>query len=614
MKIAVFTRGESDLLNLLTQHAETVVFDFEAAPCLNAFDAVAILGGSESEPVILPADTRIVVEAARAAGKRIFTEWCGSIGGTYAANTHGTVFSRMVYTADDGRMPRGALLDDHDNRYISYVFHDKNAVPYLAFGGHMAKHDILDEMPSFSPDVWTLFQNDPFTLVCGFRLCNYVKARFAPKARWDALAELILSYLLGHEVRVKTVATVSTDNPAKAPAEVFRDGLAWFENAAILLQNGKGGVIEGLRHNILPDGRQLTFETVRNDCSGEVGGAYFFDWLLHDRESSLIRYKNLQSFCFGKLQVKEGPHRGMMRWTTTAWGTCYQDDAARSILGTLLQMQLTEDRQYLPEVCEALDYLLQTTGTDGLRIFRTDIPTLSPERIAQLATQPADFPSAHHNGYYMATLLMAYRMNGEQRYFDTALRGLGTLMAAFPDTIREHSETQELCRLVLPLAVLYEITGEEAHKAWLYTVCDALERFRHPCGGYLEYDTGYRAACSRTAGDESSLLADNGDPVMDLLYSANWLPLGFAAAYKATGDIVFKERWQSLTALLSRVQMRSADARLDGCWCRGIDLDRMEVYGMPHDVDWGPCAVESGWTVGEILMGIGYGLYLRMDA
>lgn len=412
---------------------------------------------------------------------------------------------------------------------------------------------------------------------------------------------------------METAVTVSTDNPVKTPEELFRDGLAWFENASILLQNGKGGVIEGLRHNILPGGEQLTFDTVRNDCSSEVGGAYFFDWLLHDRESSLIRYKNLQSFCFGKLQVKDGLHRGMMRWTTTAWVTCYQDDTARAILGTLLQMQLTEDRQYLPEVCEALDYLLQTTGTDGMRIFRTDIPTLSPERIAQLAAKPADFPSAHHNGYYMATLLMAYRVSGEQRYFDTALRGLGTLMAAFPDTIREHSETQELCRLVLPLAVLYEITGEEAHKAWLYTVCDALERFRHPCGGYLEYDTGYRAACSRTAGDESSLLADNGDPVMDLLYSANWLPLGFAAAYKATGDAVFKARWQSLAALLSRVQMRSADARLNGCWCRGIDLDRMEAYGMPHDVGWGPCVVESGWTVAEILMGIGLGLHLHMD-
>ena len=93
----------------------------------------------------------------------------------------------------------------------------------------------------------------------------------------------------------------------------------------------------------------------------------------------------------------------------------------------------------------------------------------------------------------------------------------------------------------------------------------------------------------------------------------NWLPLAFAAAYKATGDPVFKVRWQSLAAFLSRAQMRSADPRLDGCWCRGMDVARMEAYGMPHDVGWGPCSVESGWTVGEILMGLGYGMYLHMD-
>jgi hypothetical protein len=29
-----------------------------------------------------------------------------------------------------------------------------------------------------------------------------------------------------------------------------------------------------------------------------------------------------------------------------------------------------------------------------------------------------------------------------------------------------------------------------------------------------------------------------------------------------------------------------------------------EVYGVPHDIGWGPCSVESGWTVGEILTGM----------
>ena len=129
----------------------------------------------------------------------------------------------------------------------------------------------------------------------------------------------------------------------------------------------------------------------------------------------------------------------------------------------------------------------------------------------------------------------------------------------------------------------------------------------------MEYDTGYKAERSRTSGTESSLLADNGDPVCDLLCSTNWLTLGFAYAYKATDNEVFKERWKSLVSFLSSIQMQSENPANDGCWCRGVDLKRRESYGMSHDVGWGTCAVESGWTVAEILMGIAYGIVLGMD-
>ena len=211
-------------------------------------------------------------------------------------------------------------------------------------------------------------------------------------------------------------------------------------------------------------------------------------------------------------------------------------------------------------------------------------------------------------------MALTYRLCGKQQYLDTAINGFETLMSVFPDTIREHSETQELCRLVFPLACLYDVTKDEKYKEYLYTVTNRLETYKHEKGSYVEYDTDYRAERSRTSGTESSLLADNGDPVCDLLYSANWLPLGFAYAYKATGDSVFKKRWQSLVSFLSSVQMKSENPKNNGCWCRCIDLERRESYGMPHDVDWGPCAVESGWTVAEILMGIGYGLVLGMES
>jgi formate C-acetyltransferase len=35
-----------------------------------------------------------------------------------------------------------------------------------------------------------------------------------------------------------------------------------------------------------------------------------------------------------------------------------------------------------------------------------------------------------------------------------------------------------------------------------------------------------------------------------------------------------------------------------------LDMDTKENCGMPHDRGWGPQCIESGWIVGEILMGL----------
>ncbi len=614
MKIAVISRGESDFSAILSKYADVKIFAPENAEGLENFDAYAILGGLSESPLSLPIDTRLIIEKARKEGKPVFAEWVDSIGYAYIDGKANSVSGRAVFLGDEtDTLKRGDLLDDHDNSYIKFFGFEESATPILGYGGHIIKHDHTDEIPEIKKCDWMLWKYDDNTLVSSFRLCNYIKGRFAPKARWDGVAGIIVSHLVGKKVTVSTTPVVSTDNPALSAKETFSRGMKWFENAGIYINEGEGGVLEGFKHNILPDGEQPYADTVRNDCSGEVGAACFFDWYLNKNELSYKRFKNLQNFCFNKLFENEGPQRGLMRWSLTAWGTCYQDDVARVILGTLLSMELTEESEYFDKICLALDYMLKTTGTDGLRVSRTDAQFLTEEKIKELSGKPSDFPCAHHNGFYMATLLMAYKICKKQIYFDTALRGIETLMAAYPETIREHSETQELCRLMLPLACLYEITGDEKHKEYLYTVAERIENFKHKSGGYVEYDTGYRAARSRTSGTESSLLADNGDPICDLLYSANWLPLGFAYAFKVTGDDIFKKRWQSLIKFLSSVQMVSDAPSLNGCWCRGIDLDRKEPYGMPHDVGWGCCAVESGWTVAEILIGIAYGLVLNME-
>lgn len=613
MRIAIISTEQTDFEDILSKYADTTRLNPYAAQDLTSFDAFAVLGGTEEEPLLLPIDLRLELEAMRRLGKPVFAEWCQSIGYVYGDTTHPTVSGRMVYIGSEANgLCSGDLLDDHANSFLRFVGITSSARPILVYGGHITAHDHIDPLPAFKSKDYALWQEDQSTVVCAFRLCNYVKARFTPQGRWDALISQILTFLIGRECSVKTRPLASMYHGPTNPMECFRRGLNWFDGAKILIDNGNSGVLEGLSHCILPDGTQLYSRTLRNDCAGEVGGAFFFDWYLNGSEASRIRYENLQQFCFEKLYEDNPPHRGLMRWSSTAWGICYQDDVARTILGTLLAMQLTGQHRYLDKICAALDYLLDTTGSDGLRISRTDAQVLTTEKRESLHSQPSNFPCAHHNGYYLAVLLLTYGLTGKQAYFDTALRGIENMMAVFPNTIREHSETQELCRLILPLACLYEITKKASHKEYLDRVTDHLEQYWGPYGGYLEHDTGYKAERSRTCGTESSLLADNGDPVVDLLYSVNWLPLGFAYSYKATGDHRFFKLWQQIAEFLSEVQIESQDPQLDGSWCRCVDTVRREAYGMPHDVGWGPCAVESGWTVGEILMGLGFGISMGM--
>ncbi len=620
MTLAIITKKKSDLSGILESLCESAILSVsEFVATEKEFDAYAFLGGTEDTPVILPIDARLKADAIQKSGKPVFFEYYKSFGDLFTCAPVDTVSGRMVYVGDDrDGIAHGDLLDDRANALSHpFFFAGYDVTPILVYGGHIVKHSHTDEIPEEAP--LALWKYDANTLVCAFRFCNFISARFAPNGRWKAIVSLIAEHL------TKTPCTLSIEpSTALRGAQpncsldvrikaAFNDGMAWFDRANLYLDDGKSGVLEGLSHKIFPDGLQQVAPEIRNDCSGEVAGACFFDWYLNKSEQSFARFRNLYEFCFEKMQVKEGHHAGMMRWSTWEFPICYQDDVARVILGALLAMQLHDDRTYLPAVELALDYLVSTTGCDGLRISRTDNFNYPDKAALEALSQiPGAFPCAHHNAYYLATLLLAYQQNGKSIYLDTACKGLDALMEAYPNTIREHSETQELCRLVFPLAVRYETTKNPMHLADLERVVSDLTRFRHPNGGYAEYDTGYKAARSRTAGDEASLLADNGDPVCDLLYSLNWLPLGFAYAYKATKDETYASLWREISDFLSEVQLVSQDPTVHGAWCRGIDLELREPFGMPHDIGWGPCCIESGWTVAEILMGFGYGMLLGL--
>ncbi len=614
-KIIVITNGESDLLKLLQAHCNVTVVPLNSGAFdVDDFDAMCILAGMENSLLNIPAPLHACMDKMRAQGKPVFCEFIGPVGGIRLRGTINTARQRMVYYATSCQaegLKNGDLFDGQSNDCIKWAPLGEKNIPILTYQDAICAHaNLSTSEEKHREGQWALWWADKTTMVSSIRLCNFRRGRLTPTKKWENLISFIVHFLAGEKVQLvfespvcryqKT--TVKSVDDTKA---AVRLGLDWITKADVLKNGGTDGAYEGFTNCInAKTGEHTKNKTIRTDCTCEIGGALLFDWFLTRNAKSKSAADALFKFAFTWLQVKDGEHKGMVRWSEDAWETCYQDDVARAVLPALLCPYFGEEVPYFEEIKAGLDYMLETTATDGMRVPCTEMETMDEKMRAYLKTPGEFWPCAHFNAYYHAALLLAYKVCKKEEYLQCALAGLSTLMKLYPDTRRETSETEEYCRLIFPLAVLYDVTGEKEHYDWLCRVTTDLEKFRHPSGGYAEWDTGYKAGCARNHKGECALLADNGDPVADLLYSNNWLPLSFAYAYLVTGEQRFYDLWTANASFILSAQIHSEDKLLDGAWARAFDMDSGENYGIPHDIGWGPYCIESGWTVGEILMGL----------
>ena len=614
-RILILSSKESDLSDLILSSCPSSILRSPEEPFdPYEFDALCLLGGNSPSPAVYPAPVRAAIEQMRKLNKPVFSEYASAIGGALENGIVRTSHHRLVYSPDDfpiNDLPRGAVLDDHKNDCINYCFRDHDFCPILTCHDYICAHDQINmTKEEAEKGIWALWWQGKSTLMCSFRISNFRRARLSPRDYWEPLIASIVSFLAGEKIAPHFKAPIcsykaSEVSCASDTTESVSRAINWFYNAKMLKNGGCDGAYEGFSHHISAmDGSQKRANAIRTDCTSETAGAFLFDAIIRGNAESRKIADRLFKFVFDWMQIKDGEHKGMIRWSEVAWETCYQDDVARSVLPLLLSQYVDGKVPYFDQIKEGLTYLMDTTGEDGLRVSRTDISRLSGKDRETLKKSGVGIPCAHHNAYYLATLLLAYRAGADKRFLEVGEKGLCSIMATYPNTLRETSETEENCRLVLPLSILYEVTKNEKYIDWINLVVDNLQLRLHSFGGYAEWDTDYKANCSRNHTGECALLANNGDPVADLLYSNNWLPLGFAHAYLSTGDELFHNLWCGIASFFLSCQIHSEDKNLDGAWTRAFDMKHKEAHGVPHDVGWAPCCIETGWTMGEILMGL----------
>ena len=602
MSLLIITERESDLSAVLASCAKTSVMPQSAAmgADLSAFDAIAVLCGTSENGFMIDPRLRTKLDEYFESGRKMFIEFCISFNYVYCDSPKPVLTKRLVAAGDIGDIAAGDILDAHANSYMRPWCIMPGSEPLLVYHNYVTAHSHTsmtgEEIRKGEWAVWK-YRN---AVMCQTRVCDFNKARLAPRAAWLSLLDELCVWLTGSHPAyipepVVTHVGEITDFDAQL-GECVKSGIGWLRR--FLIDGGLGGIREGISHAIYPDGSHGRASYSRTDCAGEAAGAFIFGGFAEE-------YDALSSYVYGPMQIKGGEYDGMLRWSDSAWGVCYGDDNARAMVPALAAALVLGEKKYLPNALKALDFLADTTAKDGLRAARTDnIVYLSGGSVRDEAKKDGGCPSAHYNAWYHAALLLGYLNSGNRRYLDIARKGLETLMSLYPDTRREQSETEEICRLIFPLAVLCECTGEKKHLDMLSRVTSDLESHIHPFGGVAEWDTGYKANCSRVSGGECSLLADNGDPVADLLYSSNWLPIGLAWAYRATGDGRYARLWRGIAEFMIKSQIHSADPDVDGGWARAFDMDRREIFGLPHDAGWAACCIESGWTVAEIVTGL----------
>ncbi|HEY4536902.1 MAG TPA: hypothetical protein VIG45_00440 [Erysipelothrix sp.] len=609
--IGIITRQHNNIIEVLDKNFIEYEIINEHFRNLHDYKAILVLGGTEEEPLKLEPRQRLLLDAYIASGKKVFVEYMVGIG---AYTTDGYVNARYERVANISQEIKG-----YDQHHIIDIHATFRLVPFgevleerkvlAAYTKDHAHSFLYDDMRKEKVPVedYALFFEKDNVLVSSFQLANYRQNRYAPFAKVDALVSWILTWALDQEIDASILAKPYQLNGRDDNLEaVVKSSIAWFDNADILINGGKGGVYEGYGTEVYVDGTQRFASNVRGDCVGEASWLYYLAADYFDEKDYKTISDNLMSVALEDFTVQEGFHKGFVRWSDAAFESNYGDDVARMIMPILFKNLMGDQDKAQIETLEAiLDFHLKTTGKDGLRRGRFEIEEVNENNIKAIQNETDRTTSAHYNAYYHAVLILGYQLIGKEAYLEMGLKGLDNLLNRYPNTKREQSQTQEEARLILPVSIAYWVTKEEKYKSALEMIVNDMKKRSHPTGAYLEWDEGYKASMRHTLGEgECSLLSRNGDSVVDLLYTNNWLPFGFAMAYIATEDEQYKKDLEATVSFLAQIQMKSDIPYLDGVWARGFDPELMEYFGSPADKGWGPYCIESGWTVSQISSGI----------
>jgi hypothetical protein len=616
MKLVFKCSADNDLFRVLKDMGfKYPRFTSPAKAIDQAPEGSAVLSLADEYP--RPADTIDEKLLDRAAEKklRMFIEYPASLPGLALGEPRPTLWERAVTSSDffGPALPNEQILAMHGCWFLPVEVEKPHLVVARLAGYRKSAYGLPKES---YPILFELPGRD--VLVATSKISQFVTARYAPKSDWKNILERILRWLApGEEIPclewTPTVALQSdrdTPLPKKAQTEALKRSTRWFREEVVFSHDHNKGAIEGYESYIDYLGRQKKRVCTRGDCTAETGMAIAYDFALTKNPDSRQLAGQIFDYVWSAPNFYQddpkSPAYGLNNWFDRG-PVFYGDDNARVILPTLAGGRLLQDDRWDEKVLRCLLGNLRTTGRLGFRESSLQYPESFKDGKGWQFYRDQDTVhyAPHYQGYLWACNIWAYGLTGYEGFLKNTRTGIRMMMEAYPGKITwTNGITQEMARMLLPLAFLLRVEDTAEHRQWLDRVAGDVLGQMQPCGAIREMmgsvETGaYPSPRSNESygTTEASLIQENGDPACDLLYTTNFAYLGLHEAAAVTGDPKLKEAENRLTDFLCRIQVRStAQPYLDGAWMRAFDYELWEYYASSSDLGWAAWSIESGWT------------------
>lgn len=490
-----------------------------------------------------------------------------------------------------------------------------------------------------SPLLFKLKNNN--VIIAATSFSNFVSGRYAPQTQWGVFWKRILEDLgisnKFNNLKWAPEISVTYEKYEKLPVDFQRKsikkGVDWYKHAKMLvaesssdslqqminsgtqriewnknipLGDGSNGSLECIISDINENGSQPIGIIVRGDCVSETAMAFAASGsLFQDKESSIVAQNLLDNYLFNSIATRNeygDPQHGA--YGLIPWGisnhdwykASYGDDNARFVISALITSALLKTDRWDEKLMRSLLALLRTTGKNGFRGERIDLANFEQNGWEYYFQRDIINLSPHFEAYLWACFLWAYNQTGDDLFLERAENGIINLMKNYPDKLKwTNGLAQEKARMLLPLSWLVKVKNKPKNVKMLRIVVDDIIKLQDTSGaireelGSIEMGRYPPPQSNEAYGtNEASLIAKNGDPVSDLLYTTNFAFLGLHEASYVLEDPEIKKAVDLLAEFLCRIQAKSdKHPEINGGWMRAFDYEKFEHWGSNADAGWG---------------------------